>query len=89
MIDDLGNLRRLDAVIQGQIQVVSQFDGLLFGNQHREGDQTAVTPRQPWAFPDLPEQHRFGVMCQGRRHRAHVVQVRNGGHLSGVVSRMR
>ncbi|MNE70446.1 hypothetical protein D3C80_1662370 [compost metagenome] len=88
MVDDFGNFRRLDAVIQGQVQVVRQFDSLLLGNEHCEGDQAAVARRQPWAFPHFTEQHRFSVVCQRWRHGTHVIQAWNRRYLSRVAGRV-
>jgi hypothetical protein len=51
MRDDLRDLARLDAVIERQVEMVVQLDGLVARDQGGERDDAAVPRRETGAFP--------------------------------------
>ena len=56
MGDDLGDLARLDAVVEREVQMARHLDRLVAGDQRRERDDAAVPRREPRAFPEVAEQ---------------------------------
>jgi hypothetical protein len=61
MRDDLGNLSRLDAVIEGQVQIERHLHCLVARDQGGDRDNTAISGRQARTFPHLSEQARSCV----------------------------
>ena len=75
MRDDLGDLARLDAVIEREVQMVRHLDRLVAGDQRRERDDAAVPRRETGAFPYVPELAVLRVLLEGRGDRAYVVSL--------------
>lgn len=56
MRDDLGNLARLDATVDRQVEIVRQLDDLIASDQGSEGDDAAIPGRQIGALPKITEE---------------------------------
>ena len=56
MGDDLGDLARLDAVVEREVRWSRHLDRLVARDERRERDDAAVPRREARAFPDVAEQ---------------------------------
>jgi hypothetical protein len=76
MRDDLGDLARLDAVVERQLQLLRHLDGLVARDQRRQSDDAAVAVGEPAAAPQLGERP-LGVFFEGRRDVADIIEAFN------------
>src|SRR5438093_4002162 len=72
--DDLGDLARLDAVVERQVEVVPHLDRLVACDQGGKRDDAAVSWCETRALPNIAEKTALRVLLQGRRHRSHIVK---------------
>jgi hypothetical protein len=71
--DRLGNLSRLDAILERLVGIVAER-GRLAARDHRgDGDQAAVAAIQARPRPDLAVEPLLRVFFQRRRDRAHLI----------------
>src|SRR5207247_8939439 len=56
MSDDLRQLRRSEAVVEGQVDVEPQVDRLAAGDQGGQRHDAAVPGRKAGAFPQIPQE---------------------------------
>ena len=70
---DLRRLRLRQAVIHGAIQMERNLRDLTGGDQRAHGHKAAVTWREIWTKPEIPEQHVGRVLHEARHHRAHLL----------------
>ena len=56
MCDDLGNLRRLHAMVEREFEVIRQRDHLVSADHRGEGDDATVAGRQTGPLPHLAEE---------------------------------
>ena len=73
MRDDLGDLARLDPVVERESQVVRHLDRLVARDERRERHDAAVTWRKPRPLPYLAQQTVFPVLIERRRDHADIV----------------
>ena len=85
MRDDLGDLGRLHAVVEGQSEMEGHLDRLVARDQHRERDDAAVARAQAGTLPDIAEQAFLRVFVESRsdgtdiRRRQHADWSRGAG----------
>ena len=75
MGDDLGDLARLEAVVEREVQMARHLDRLVAGDERRERDDAAVPRREPRAFPEVPDR-AARVLRERRGDRLHLLERR-------------
>jgi hypothetical protein len=63
--DDLGNLARLDAVIERELDLLREARGVLARDQRGDRDQAAVARREVGALPQVAGEALAGIAVEG------------------------
>ena len=78
MGDDLRDLAGLDAVVQGQIEVIRHVNRLIARDQSRKRNDAPVPRRESRPFPDVAEECRSRVLLERRGHPPNIVREEHG-----------
>jgi len=74
MRDDLREFARLDAVIEGLVEIVGKRRCLVARDQGSDRDDAAVARREAGTLPYLAVKALLGVLLEGRRNPPDVVR---------------
>ena len=70
----LGNLARLHAAIEREVEIERHLDGLVARDQGCDRNDASVSRRQAGTLPDIAKKRALRVFLQGRRDHPHIVQ---------------
>ena len=73
MGDDLRNLRRLHAMVEGKLQMLRQRDHLVAPDQRGERDDAAIARRKAGTLPHVAEQAILRIFVESRRNHLNVL----------------
>jgi hypothetical protein len=72
--------RRLDAVVEREVEIIPHLDGLIARDQRRKRHDAAVPGREAWAFPDFAENDAPIFLKRWSNH-VHILQHCRRGRL--------
>src|SRR5438552_3093688 len=78
MRNDLGNLARLDAVIERMVQVTRHLDRLVARNKDRKRDDAAVARRKTRTLPQVSQNTVLRVLVERGRDHSDIVTHKHG-----------